>query len=80
MQKSDDGAYLHTPALTRRVDEPLLTEQELAVRWNVNPKTLRNQRVSGSPVPFIRIGRLVRYPLGPVVEYENRRTRFSTTN
>ena len=58
----------------------LLTEAELACRWGVSPKTLRNARVTGSPVPFVRIGRLIRYPLSGVLAYEQRRTRNSTSS
>ena len=58
--------------------EQLLTEQQLATRWGISPKTLRNTRVTGSAVPFVRIGRLIRYPLSAVLDYERRQTRFST--
>ncbi|MDX7953822.1 helix-turn-helix domain-containing protein [Lichenihabitans sp. Uapishka_5] len=44
------------------IDKAFLTDVELAERWRMSPKTLRNLRVQGGHVPFIRIGRLVRYP------------------
>ena len=57
----------------------LLDDVQLAERWGTSPKTLRNQRVSGSVVPFIRIGRLVRYRLSDVLAYEAAQTRRSTS-
>lgn len=57
----------------------LLDDVQLAERWGTSPKTLRNQRVSGSPIPFVRIGRLVRYRLSDVLVYEAAQTRRSTS-
>ena len=57
----------------------LIDDVQLAERWGTSPKTLRNQRVSGSPVPFVRIGRLVRYRLSDVLAYEASQTRRSTS-
>lgn len=56
-----------------------LTDQQLAHRWRISPKTLRNARVKGGPLPFVRIGRLVRYRLSDVESYEASRTRMSTS-
>ena len=56
-----------------------LTDQQLACRWGISPKTLRNARVKGGPLPFVRIGRLIRYRLSDVESYEAGRTRTSTS-
>lgn len=45
----------------------LLTEIELASRWRLKAETLRQQRSRGtSVVPWISIGRTVRYRLADV--------------
>lgn len=53
----------------------LLTERQLALRWQVSARTLRNQRWLGTGCVFIRIGRLVRYRLGDIVAMERTGTR-----
>ena len=58
---------------------PFFTDVELARRWGMSPKTLRNARVSGSPIPFVRIGRLVRYSRETVLAYERKHTVNSTS-
>ena len=69
----------HTAALDLLT--PLfLTEVELAARWKMAVKTLRNSRVSGGHIPFVRIGRLVRYRLQDVEAYERRNTAASTSS
>lgn len=57
-------------------DDTLLTTDQVAERMKVQPSRLRKARVSGigSP-PFIKIGHLVRYPLGDFrrwLEYQQR--------
>ena len=51
-------------------DEIFLTEKQLASRHQLSVKTLRNARVSGSYIRFVRLGRTVRYRLSDVVAYE----------
>lgn len=60
--------------------EILLTEFDLARRQNRSVKTIRNQRVLGGGVPFIKIGRLVRYRLSNVIAWENARLHSSTSD
>lgn len=49
-----------------------LTAPELAERHHKTVGTLANERSAGtSPVPFIRVGRRVLYPLAAVVAFEN---------
>ena len=60
-------------------DETFLTEQQLAARWQVSPKTLRNARVEWPPVRFVKIGRSVRYRLSEVIAYEEEHSVRSTS-
>lgn len=55
---------LDTPSHT------LLTERDLAGRWGMSPGALSNQRGSGRGVPFVRVGRLIRYRLSDVLAFE----------
>lgn len=61
------------------IGEVLLTEHDLARRQNRSVKTIRNQRVLGNGIPFIKIGHLVRYRLNDVVAMENGHRRLSTS-
>ncbi|WP_425475990.1 helix-turn-helix domain-containing protein [Mesorhizobium yinganensis] len=63
------------------VSDQLLTDSDLAARWQVSSKTLRNARVSGHlHLPYIKIGRAVRYRLSDVKAYESGRLRTSTSD
>ena len=59
--------------------ETFLTEEELAARWNLSAKTLRNSRVAGRLLGFVKIGRSVRYRLPEVIAYEARNSVRSTS-
>lgn len=60
-------------------DTFLLTERDLARRWQVAEKTLRNARVSGTLVPYVKIGRLCRYRLADVLAFEESQRHLSTS-
>jgi hypothetical protein len=60
-------------------DETLLTEQQLANRWQISPKSLRNARVAGRLVGFVRIGRSIRYKLSEIAAYELQNSVRSTS-
>jgi hypothetical protein len=62
------------------VEEVLLTELDLARRQNRSVKTIRNQRVAGTGVRFLKLGRLVRYRLADAVAWENASIRVSTSD
>lgn len=47
----------------------MLTEHEAAAILNVKVSTLRAWRVKGSPIPFLRIGRNIRYSLETIQRY-----------
>jgi hypothetical protein len=59
------------PSATNARDEIFLTEKQLASRHQLSVKTLRNARVNGSYIRFVRLGRrTVRYRLSDVLAYE----------
>jgi hypothetical protein len=58
---------------------PRLNEKQLAERWGVSIRTLQATRVKGGGVPFVRIGRSVRYRLEDVLAYEQARLRTNTS-
>ncbi len=64
---------------TSAAEETLLTEQQLANRWQVSPKTLRNARVKGRLISFVKLERLIRYRLSEVIAFEQRNSRRSTS-
>jgi hypothetical protein len=60
-------------------DESFLTEEELAARWQLAPKTLRNARIAGRLVSFVKIGGCVRYRLSEVIAFEEEHSVRSTS-
>lgn len=60
-------------------EEVFLTESRLANRWDTSPKSLQKQRLDGTGVPYVKIGRLVRYPLTEIRAYEKENLRRSTS-
>ena len=58
----------------------LLTEQQVAERQGRAVKTLQNQRVTGDGIPFVKLGRSVRYRLSDVEAWEAARVRTSTSD
>lgn len=61
-------------------DDVFLTESELATRHKKSVKTLRNARVNGDYIQFVRCGRNIRYRLSDILAYERSRTMTSTSN
>lgn len=53
-----------------------LTESELAERLNISIRTLQSQRIRGNGIPYVKIGRSVRYQLDVVMEYLNQNTHM----
>lgn len=50
--------------------EPAFTETELALRWNISPKTLQRWRCESVGPPYIKLSKAVRYPVDYIVAYE----------
>ena len=61
-------------------EEVFLTEKQLASRHQLSAKTLRNARVAGTYIRFVRIGRAVRYRLSDVLAYEQANLANSTSD
>ena len=60
-------------------DETFLTDEQLAARWQLAPKTLRNARVTGRLIGHVKIGRSVRYRLSEIIAYELQNSVRSTS-
>ena len=73
--RADDRKQSDLPS----AEETFLTEEELAARWRISPKTLRNARVSGRLLGFIKISHLVRYRLSEVIAFEEEHSLRSTS-
>ena len=68
------------PSVADALDEVFLTERQLASRHQLSVKTLRNARVTGSYIRFVRLGRTVRYRLSDIVAYEEANLVRSTSD
>lgn len=55
-----------------------LTIDELAVRWSMHRGSLCNWRVKGKGPKFIKIGKMVLYPVDEVEAFEKQNTKRST--
>lgn len=62
------------------VNDRLLTEKEVAARQGRSVKTLQNQRLTGGGIPYLKLGRSVRYRLGEVVAWEEAGRCASTSS
>lgn len=61
-------------------NECLLDETAVAMRQGRAVKTLRNQRVTGDGIPYLKLGRTVRYRLSDVIAWEQSCLRRSTSD
>ncbi len=59
--------------------QTLLDEKKLAEHLGVSVRTLQSQRQRGDGIPFIRLGRTIRYDLATVQEHLARNTCTSTS-
>jgi hypothetical protein len=53
----------------------LMTERDLARRWQVSPGHLSNQRSAGDGPPYIKLGKAVRYRIDDIEKYERANTQ-----
>ena len=56
----------------------LFDQIRLAELLGCSERTLERQRLEGTGIPFVRVGRLVRYRLVDVLQYLERQRRTST--
>jgi excisionase family DNA binding protein len=57
-----------------------LTEQQLSELLNVSVRTLQGDRQRGGGIPFVKIGRSVRYDWSKVQEHLRSCTKTSTSD
>jgi predicted DNA-binding transcriptional regulator AlpA len=55
--------------------ERLWTEDELAQRWQLSPRTLRNWRYLGTGPRAIKVGRSALYPEAEILKWERAQPR-----
>jgi hypothetical protein len=70
LAQSKTQGTLQSVACAASLNDQLLTEKLLAARWCISMKTLQAQRWKGSELPFLKLGRSVRYRLSDIVEFE----------
>lgn len=56
-----------------------LSENDLASRWGMSPKTLQRWRMEGRGPIYLKLGKRVAYSMSTVLEYEQRITHISTS-
>lgn len=61
------------------IDDRLIDEKMLADRWKISVRTLRNNRVSGNGIRFLKIGSSVRYRMSDVIAFEDASLHVSTS-
>ena len=54
-----------------QMDHACLTEGQLAQRWQISIAKLQNDRWRGDGIPFIKVGRLVRYAKSDIELFES---------
>lgn len=57
-----------------------ITEKQLSKITSISVKTLQGMRSKGSGIPYVKIGRLVRYDMKKVNEFMEINKRKSTSN
>lgn len=53
-----------------KTKQPFFTQEQLAQRWQVSEQLLRLDRSQGVGCPYYKMGRLVRYKVTDILEYE----------
>ena len=76
LEEAKQGELLVTD---RARNEFFLTEKQLAIRWQTSLKKLQKDRLHGTGVQWVRIGRLVRYRLSDIIAWERDNTRQNTS-
>ena len=61
------------------MDKEVLRECELAVHWGISPKTLQRWRCTGYGPKYLKLNKLVLYPVHAVLEYEKTSLLQSTS-
>ena len=56
----------------------MMNETELAARWNLSPKTLQRWRSEGRGPRYMKMSKLVVYPIDEVFDFESRALHSAT--
>ena len=56
-----------------------ISEKELATRWNLSYRTLQKWRQNGAILPYIQIGKVIRYSLSAIETFETKNIYTPTT-
>ncbi len=67
------------PAPMAPHERRVLSENELAQRWGVSPKTLQRWRSEGRGPHYLKLSKRVTYPLETITEYEHCALHVSTS-
>jgi hypothetical protein len=62
------------------MERAYLSEVELAMRWDLSPKTLQRWRTDGRGPHYLKLSKSVRYPIEEVMIFENKSLRDSTSS
>jgi len=65
-KKDGIGLILNNKYVTKKI---LLTEQEVEDDYGINKRTLQRERVYNTGIPYVKIGRRVRYKRSTVDQY-----------
>jgi excisionase family DNA binding protein len=69
-----------SPGITAADAMPrLLTTEQTAQILGISPSTLAKARVFGGKLPFVKLGRSVRYRLEDILSFIDQQTRVSTS-
>mgnify|MGYP000378989019 CR=1 FL=1 len=58
------------------MEKAYFTEVELALRWDLSPKTLQRWRTDGRGPHFLKFSKCVRYPIDEIMVFENNGTHL----
>jgi hypothetical protein len=62
------------------MERACLSEVELAMRWDLSPKTIQRWRTDGRGPHYLKLSKSVRYPIEEVMIFENKSLRDSTSS
>ncbi len=57
-----------------------ISEKELATRWSLSHRTLQKWRKKGFELPYIQIGKVIRYPISEIENYETKNIYIPLNN
>ena len=60
------------------MEKVALSENELAIRWGVSPKTLQRWRSEGCGPRYLKLSKRVAYPLEEILTFESKALHSST--